>query len=263
MIVIKYGGHALPEPGGSDEILRTIAREHLAGRKIVLVHGGGPQINSELAVHNLPAHMVGGYRFTTPEVFEVVQKVLSGQVLRTLVNQLIGFGCNAIGISSGDGETIRAKKVAPILVEDELQDLGLVGEVLTSNSTLLNLLLSSGFLPVVSPVAVDNSGQGLNLNADLATGAIGGALKADEVIFMTDVAGIYRHYPDPDSVIREISATDLVVLQESFVAGMIPKSQAAISALAAGAKKVRIIDGREPSNLAAALNGLGGTVVFA
>jgi acetylglutamate kinase len=260
MIVIKYGGHALPKPGVPDQILKAVSDFHQSGEKVVLVHGGGPQIDAELAVHHISSEMVGGYRPTTPEVFEVVQKVLSGQVLRTLVNQLIGFGANAVGLSASDGATIRVSKMLP-LVDGKEVDMGLVGDIESTNSNLLTLLLNSGFLPVISPVATTAKGQGMNLNADIAAGAIGGALNADQVIFMTDVAGIYRNYPDPSSLISSISASQLKSLQPTFAAGMVPKVKAALHALAAGAKSVRIIDGRESSHLSQAFDGQGGTLV--
>jgi len=260
MIVIKYGGHALPRPGVPDLTLKTISDFHRSGEKVVLVHGGGPQIDSELAIHQISSEMVGGYRPTTPEVFEVVQKVLSGQVLRTLVNQLIGFGANVVGLSASDGATIRVSKMLP-LVDGKEVDMGLVGDIESTNSNLLTVLLNSGFLPVISPVATTSTGQGMNLNADIAAGAIGGALNADQVIFMTDVAGIYRNYPDPSSLISSISASQLKSLQPTFAAGMVPKVKAALHALAAGAKSVRIIDGRESSHLSQAFDGQGGTLV--
>jgi acetylglutamate kinase len=260
MIVIKYGGHALPRPGVPDLTLKTISDFHRSGEKVVLVHGGGPQIDSELAFHQISSEMVGGYRPTTPEVFEVVQKVLSGQVLRTLVNQLIGFGANVVGLSASDGATIRVSKMLP-LVDGKEVDMGLVGDIESTNSNLLTVLLNSGFLPVISPVATTSTGQGMNLNADIAAGAIGGALNADQVIFMTDVAGIYRNYPDPSSLISSISVSQLKSLQPTFAAGMVPKVKAALHALAAGAKSVRIIDGRESSHLSQAFDGQGGTLV--
>jgi acetylglutamate kinase len=260
MIVIKYGGHALPKPGVPDPMLKAISDFHNSGEKVVLVHGGGPQIDAELSVHQIASEMVGGYRPTTPEVFEVVQKVLSGDILRTLVNQLIGFGSKAVGLSASDGAIIRVSKMLPLIDGKEI-DIGLVGDVESTDPKLLNLLLDAGFLPVVSPVATTTTGQGMNLNADIAAGAIGGALTADEVIFMTDVPGIYRSFPDTSSLITTISATELKVLAPSFSAGMVPKVKAALSALAAGANSVRIIDGRDISNLSAAFVGHGGTVV--
>ena len=260
MIVIKYGGHALPTPGTQDPVIGLLAKEFAAHHSLVLVHGGGPQIDAELALHGIPREMIGGYRKTTPEVFAVVQKVLSGDVLRTLVNQFVSYGIKAVGLSAGDGALLRVHQMRP-LVNGEAVDIGLVGDIEKVNPRILINLLNDGFLPVISPVAVDSKGQGFNVNADIAAGAIAGSLNADEMIFMTDVAGIYRNYPDPGSLIKQIDVEELRILQPTFVEGMAPKVKAALTALDAGAKQVRVIDGREIENLKNALNGLGGTVI--
>lgn len=260
MIVIKYGGHALPEPGVSDPILELIAAYHASGKKVILVHGGGPQINAQLKIYGIDSEFVGGYRKTTHETFAIVQQVLSGGVLRTMVNQLIALGRDAIGLSASDGSIIRAKVMQPI-VDGVAQDIGLVGEIDAVNPHLLDHLLGNGYLPVISPIGVDRGGKGLNLNADLVAGAIGGALSADQVIFMTDVPGILRNYPDPNSLIAEIGIDELKTLLPTFAEGMIPKVESAIAAIEEGAALARIIDGRDASNLEKALQGFGGTVV--
>ncbi len=260
MIVVKYGGHALPKAGTPDGILQIVANYHKSGREILLVHGGGPQVDVELAIHGIKSEMVNGYRVTTPEIIEVVQAVLAGQVCRTLVNQLVSYGANAVGLSATDGGTIRAEIMKPI-VNGEAIDIGLVGDIASTNPAFLKLLIEEKYLPVISPVAVNSEGQALNVNGDLAAAAIGGAMRADQVIFMTDVEGIYRNYPDRSSIINECSAQELRALQPSFSAGMIPKSKAALLALNMGARLARVIDGRDPANLIAALDGVGGTVV--
>ena len=253
MIVIKYGGHALPEPGVPDPTLQLIAEYWRSENPVVLVHGGGPQIDAELKIHGIEREMRGGYRVTTPETFDVVQQVLSGQVLRTLTNALIGYGVNAVGLSSSDGQLIRAERMT------SASEIGLVGEIHTVDVSFLRTLVAGKYLPIVSPIGVDSTGQGLNLNADLVAGALGGGLSADQVIFMTDVAGIYRNWPDKDSLISAIDRESLRSM--TFEEGMIPKVKAALSALDAGATSVRVIDGREPRNLAEALAGRGGTEI--
>jgi acetylglutamate kinase len=260
MIVIKYGGHALPEPGSVDPVLELIAQEFRAGRKLVLTHGGGPQINAALSQAGLVKEMVGGYRKTTPEVFEIVQEVLSGKVLRTIVNQLIALGVDAVGLSAADGSMIRAKQMS-VTVDGLSTDIGLVGDIDVTDPTLLTLLLSAGKLPVISPIGVSTDGQGLNLNADLVAGALGGALQAECVLFMTDVSGIYRNWPDQSSLIEEISAAELTSIAPSFAQGMAPKVKAALAALSHGAQTVRIFDGRTGENLRLAFAGKGGTLV--
>ena len=233
----------------------------------VVVHGGGPQIDAALKTHQLDSTFVGGFRVTTPEIFAVVQQVLSGTVLREVVGHLRAHDVPAVGISGRDGGTLQATLLTT-LVDGSSADLGRVGEVQQVDTALLKSLLDSGFTPVVSPIAVEFDGQvevsqhGLNVNADLAAAAIAGALDATSLIFMTDVPGIYRNWPDRDSLINEISAADLAAIKHEFDGGMAPKVKACLDAIAKGAKVVRIIDGRDPKALDDALNGAGGTVVF-
>lgn len=260
MIVIKYGGHVLEDAETSDAIIAAISKFHSAGGRVVLVHGGGPAIEAELKFHQIPTTMMAGYRVTTPEVMDVVQRTLSGSVLRDLTNRFIAHGVNAVGVSAGDGKTLRAHKYQP-LVNGEVVDIGLVGEAEHVDPTFLNLLLDNAYLPIVSPVSVQSDGQALNVNGDIAAGSIAGALQADEVLFITDVAGIYRNWPDVTSLIDEISLFELKQIAPTFADGMAPKSRAVITALDAGATQARIIDGRNISNLKSALNGIGGTVV--
>ena len=255
MFVFKYGGHAIPEGASVDPSIEYLAKLIKSGVKLVVVHGGGPQINRELEIHGIKSEMIDGYRKTTPEVFEVVQRTLSGEVLRNLTNQFISQGINAVGISAGDGNLIRAKNVKP--------ELGLVGVVSAVNPELLKNLMAQGITPVISPIAVNSEGVGLNMNADLIAGAIGGALSADAVLFSTDVSGIYRNWPDETSLIESIDSKELSSIAVSFEGGMIPKAQAAINAIESGAKSVRIFDGRKVANVIAAFEGKAGTLVLA
>jgi len=262
MIVIKYGGHVLESSTANDAIVKSIADFHKGGGRVVLVHGGGPAVDAELKIHGISTTMSSGYRVTTPEIMEVVQSTLSGSVLRNLTNKFIGHGVNAVGISSGDGKTLRAHKYQP-LVDGVAVDVGLVGEAESADSTFLNLLLDHGYLPIVSPVSVQEDGQALNINGDIATGSIAGALNATEVLFITDVAGIFRNWPDKSSLIDEIGLNELQEIAPSFADGMAPKSRAVITALSSGAKRARIIDGNQVENVERALQGYGGTLVTA
>jgi len=255
MFVFKYGGHAIPEGASVDPSIEYLAKLIKSGVKLVVVHGGGPQINRELEIHGIKSEMIDGYRKTTPEVFEVVQRTLSGEVLRNLTNQFISQGINAVGISAGDGNLIRAKNVKP--------ELGLVGVVSAVNPELLKNLMAQGITPIISPIAVNSEGVGLNMNADLIAGAIGGALGAEAVLFSTDVSGIYRNWPDETSLIESIDSKELSSIAVSFEGGMIPKAQAAINAIESGAKSVRIFDGRKVANVIAAFEGKAGTLVLA
>jgi acetylglutamate kinase len=255
MIVFKYGGHAIAQGVAVDPVIELLAELVKSGEKIVIVHGGGPQINRELAIHGIKTEMVKGLRKTTPEVFEVVQRTLSGEVLRNLTNQMIGQGINALGMSASDGGLMRGK------ISDTL--LGLVGEASTVNPEILQTLIAKGITPIVSPICVTKDGQGLNMNADLVAGALGGALNADVVMFSTDVSGIYRNYPDTDSLIKSITVSELKEVSKGFEGGMIPKVQAAVAAIESGAKSARVFDGRDIASLKAAFAGQSGTLVVA
>ena len=261
MIVIKYGGNALPDHNTSDPVLEAIADAFLDGEQIVLVHGGGPQIDAALEEKGLGKNKVAGYRVTDEEVFNVVQSVLSGQVLRSIVNYLIGSEVNAVGLSASDGGLIRARKFKPT-VDGKSVDIGYVGEVDEINPMILETLMTEWFLPVISPVATDNDGVGFNINADLVAAAVGGALRADSVIFLTDVDGIYRAWPDKSSI-SEISIDELKQIAPSFADGMIPKVKAAISAIDSGAFSVRIANGTNLASVLDALDNQGGTLVSA
>ena len=264
MIVIKFGGHAMTDTSGT---FAEIIKRSLDKEACVVVHGGGPQIDAALKTHQLDSTFVGGFRVTTPEIFAVVQQVLSGTVLREVVGHLRAHDVPAVGISGRDGGTLQATLLTT-LIDGSSADLGRVGDVERVDTALLKSLLDSGFTPVVSPIAVEFDGQvevsqhGLNVNADLAAAAIAGALDASSLIFMTDVPGIYRNWPDRDSLINEISAAELEAIKHEFDGGMAPKVKACLDAIAKGAKVVRIIDGRDPKALDDALNGAGGTVVF-
>jgi acetylglutamate kinase len=254
MILFKYGGHAISDGKGIDPVLSLLAKEINAGKKIVIVHGGGPAINKELEIHGVKSETVDGLRKTTPEVFEVVQRTLCGEVQRKLVNQLIALGVNAVGLTAGDGGLTRAKIMRP--------ELGLVGEVISVNPDFLVAQMNLGITPVISPISLTTDGQAVNMNADIIAGAIGGALTVDSVLFSTDVSGIYREWPDKNSLIKNINVVELADISTTFKGGMIPKTESAINAIKAGAKMAQVFDGREVINVELALKGQGGTLVF-
>jgi acetylglutamate kinase len=254
MILFKYGGHAISDGKGIDPVLSLLAKEINAGKKIVIVHGGGPAINKELEIHGVQSETVDGLRKTTPEVFEVVQRTLCGEVQRKLVNQLIALGVNAVGLTAGDGGLTRAKIMRP--------ELGLVGEVISVNPDFLVAQMNLGITPVISPISLTTDGQAVNMNADIIAGAIGGALTVDSVLFSTDVSGIYREWPDKNSLIKNINVVELADISTTFKGGMIPKTESAINAIKAGAKMAQVFDGREVINVELALKGQGGTLVF-
>lgn len=257
MIVIKYGGNALASSGESNW-LRLIAKSFLAGKKIILLHGGGPQIDEEMKLHGVERNFIEGYRYTDNATFDVVEMVLAGKVQQQFVRALRSLGVPAVGITGSDGGLFTVgEKLSPSGMA-----LGQVGDVKSVNPKLLQSLLDGGFLPIVSSVSSLDSGLGMNVNADLAAGAIAGAFAADQVIFMTDVIGLMRKYPDEGTKIDEISSGELERLMPSLSEGMIPKVEAVLNALKFGAKSALIIDGRSASPLEAALNGSAiGTLV--
>lgn len=261
MIVIKFGGHAMSDEHGA--FAKAISDAIATGVTLVVVHGGGPQIGEALEAAAIETSFVGGFRVTTPETFEVVERVLAHEVGPSVARSLADHGVNAVAISGRSSGTLVAKALTT-LVDGTPADLGLVGVISSVNPKPVNELVSAGKVPVISPIARSEDGtHGYNVNADLAAAAIAGALDAQWLIIMTDVEGIYKKWPDKGSLIESISAQELESLKASFAEGMAPKVQACLDAIAAGAKAVRIIDGTNPSALRDALLGVGGTLVVA
>jgi len=265
MIVIKFGGHAMTDAEGL--FAKAVQGALDLGEDCIIVHGGGPQIDAALKAENIEPEFKGGFRVTSPEVFGVVQCVLSGQVLRGVVAQLRNAGLNAVGLTGRDGGLLIARKLTQLVNGTEV-DLGQVGEVVRVDTAILESLIDSGFLPVVSPIATmgdethEESSTGLNVNADLAAAAIAGAMGASSLIFMTDVPGIYKNWPDTTSLISTIRVDELEGIKGQFTEGMAPKVSACLNAIKAGAQSVRVIDGKDPESFALALRGIGGTLVL-
>jgi acetylglutamate kinase len=261
MIVIKFGGHAMTDEHGA--FAQAISDAISTGVSPIIVHGGGPQIGEALKVAGIETSFVGGFRVTTPETFDVVERVLTKEVGPSVARSLNDHGVSAIAISGRTSGTFVAKALTT-LVDGTPADLGLVGVISSVIPDAVNELVAAGMVPVISPIAnSENGAHGFNVNADLAAAAIAGALDAQWLIIMTDVEGIYKNWPDKDSLIELISAQELESLKASFAEGMAPKVQACLEAIAAGAKAVRIIDGTNPSALKDALLGAGGTLVVA
>jgi acetylglutamate kinase len=259
MIVVKFGGHAMKDENGS--FAKAIAAAQSKGLSLVIVHGGGPQIDAALKAEDIASEFIGGFRVTTPEIFEVVEHVLAGEVGPGIAKALQSAGVNAVALSGRTSESLIAEPLRN-LVDGTPADLGLVGIISAVNPQAIKNALKGGQVPVISPIATDESFKGgLNVNADLAAAAIAGALDAQCLIIMTDVAGIYRSWPDTSSLIDQISAADLSAIKSTFAEGMAPKVQACLDAIKGGASAVRIIDGTDPSAFAAALDNHGGTLV--
>ncbi len=261
MIVVKFGGHAMVDETGN--FAKAIEAAQKIGETVVVVHGGGPQIDQALKEAGITSEFVGGFRVTTPEIFDVVERVLSKEVGQHLAQTLISHGINAVSLSGRTLPTFVSRK-RTVLVDGTSADLGLVGDVVNVDVSEILALVDSKIVPVVAPISTDvDSDDGLNVNADLAAAALAGALGASALIIMTDVPGIYRQWPDRGSLIDEISSKELSEMKNIFAQGMAPKVQSALDAIAHGAKAVRIIDGTDPESFAAALAGTGGTLVVA
>jgi acetylglutamate kinase len=261
MIVVKFGGHAMKDENGN--FAKAISAALATGEKVVVVHGGGPQIDAALKAKQITSDWLGGFRVTTQEIFDVVEDVLVNQVGHEVASTLSKSGIKAKAVSARELPTVIARR-RTTLIDGTPADLGFVGEVKSVNPAQLFELLETGIVPVIAPVSSDEDlVTGLNVNADFAAAAIAAALGASALIVMTDVAGIYRNWPDKSSLIDVISAAELESIKAGFAEGMAPKVQAALDALSFGAKAVRIIDGTDPDSFASALAGSGGTLVVA
>jgi acetylglutamate kinase len=253
MMIVKFGGHAMKDSHGL--FAKSIKSALSNGQSVIVVHGGGPQINAELAKHKIESTFVNGFRFTTEEIFTVVEQVLTESVGPEVANSLSSNGVVAQSISA---------KTSGILFAEPIEGLGRVGKISRVDQKAVDELLSFGVVPVIAPIAVDVlGGAGLNINADLAAAAISSVYPDSTLIIMTDVAGIYRNWPDQSSLIEKISVSDLEALKFSFSDGMLPKVEAVLEAIAAGAQSVRIIDGTSELSFDQALEGIGGTLVHA
>lgn len=261
MIVVKFGGHAMVDESGG--FAQAISAAQKTGESVVVVHGGGPQIDRAVKEAGIASGFIGGFRVTTPEIFKIVERVLTQEVGPQVAQALNDSGIRAQAISGRDLPTISSQKRTQ-LVDGSVTDLGLVGDVVSINISQVMELVENGTVPVIAPISAEiGSDNGLNVNADLAAASLAGALDASVLIIMTDVPGIYKHWPDTSSLIESITSHELEAIKSTFSQGMAPKVQAALDAIAHGAKAVRIIDGTDPQSFAAALSGTGGTLVLA
>ncbi len=248
IIVIKYGGNAMTDEALKHAFAEDIVFLRLAGFKPVVVHGGGPQINSMLDRVGIESEFRGGLRVTTPETMEIVRMVLVGQVGRELVGLLNQHGDFAVGLSGEDGGLFKAQKTLAD-VDGVPTDIGLVGEVVGVRPEAVLDLIEAGRIPVVSTVAPDASGQVLNVNADTAAAALAVALGAEKLLVLTDVEGLYVDWPNSTDVYGEISPEDLETILPTLASGMIPKMKATLTAVKGGVPRATVVDGREPHSV--------------
>ena len=240
IVVVKYGGNAMVSEHLKDSVIRDIVLLQLIGVKVVLVHGGGPEITDMLGKIGKESKFVNGLRVTDQETVDVALMVLAGKINKSLVNLIELKGGNAIGLSGLDGHMIEAKVKNP--------ELGFVGDITKVNIKPILDVIDKGYIPVVSTVGCDNEGHVYNINADTAAARLAGALGAESLIAMTDIAGILRDKNDPDTLISSIRVGDLPELVSSGViqGGMVPKAECCRNAIEWGVNRVFIIDGRVP-----------------
>ncbi|MGE4483875.1 MAG: acetylglutamate kinase [Oscillospiraceae bacterium] len=240
IIVIKYGGNAMINEALKKAVMGDIVLLSLIGIKVVLVHGGGPEITDMLKKVGKKTEFVNGLRVTDAETADIVQMVLAGKINKGLISIIQNIGGKAIGLCGIDGHMIEAKQLDPAL--------GFVGEITDVNTAVILDVLEKGYIPVISSVGFDKEGNVYNINADTAAARIAGTLKAESLVTMTDIAGILRDKDDPKSLISKLKVSDAPQLvNEGIISGgMIPKVECCIEAIRRGVKKVFIIDGRIP-----------------
>ena len=243
IVVVKYGGNAMINEQLKQQVMEDIVLLWLIGVRVVLVHGGGPEINELMDRLGKKPEFVSGLRVTDRETMDIVQMVLAGKINKTLVNLLEMKGGKAIGLSGMDGRLLQC------IMKDER--LGFVGEIQKIHIQPVTDLLDNGYIPVVSTVGCDKSGNAYNINGDTAAAYIAGALNAKTLIMMTDIAGVLQNRDDPSTLIPEIALDELAVLKESGIisGGMIPKVECCATAIARGGKNVVIMDGRVPHSI--------------
>ncbi|MEW6492092.1 MAG: acetylglutamate kinase [Cyanobacteriota bacterium] len=243
-VVVKYGGAAMKDSSLKDKVMRDIVFLACVGVRPVLVHGGGPEINSWLGKLGIEAQFKNGLRVTDAPTMDVVEMVLVGRVNKEIVSLINRAGGRGVGLCGKDGNLIKARP-------EGQEGIGFVGEVSSVDISLLESLVNSGYIPVVSSVAADETGQAYNINADTVAGEIAAALGAEKLILLTDTAGILKDYKDPSTLIGKLDIQEARTLISSGIVagGMIPKVNCCVRSLAQGVRAAHIIDGRIPHAL--------------
>ncbi|MCW6036694.1 acetylglutamate kinase [Spirulina subsalsa FACHB-351] len=244
-IVIKYGGAAMKDSSLKDQVMRDIVFLSCVGARPIVIHGGGPEINSWLGKLKIEPQFKDGLRVTDADTMDVVEMVLVGRVNKEIVALINQAGGAAVGLCGKDGNLITARPV------DNSADVGFVGEVSSVDTRVIETLLKGGYVPVISSVAADQNGQAYNINADTVAGEIAAALGAEKLILLTDTAGILRDYKDPSTLIAKLDIQQArELINEGIVAGgMIPKVNCCVRSLAQGVHAAHILDGRVPHAL--------------
>jgi acetylglutamate kinase len=236
VFVVKFGGNAMVDEKLQQAFASDIAFLNLVGIKAVIVHGGGPQITSRLSELGIKSEFVDGLRVTSPEAIDVIRDVLMNEISAPLASMVENAGAKAV-VYNGATESLFTAAITR-------EDLGLVGEVISVDAGVINKALEAYLIPVISTVAPDSSGQLVNVNADLAAASLAVSLGAEKLVVLTDVPGLYSDWPDRDSLVSELNASELEELLPDLESGMIPKMQACLNAVRGGVSRAHIIDGR-------------------
>ncbi len=248
IMVFKIGGSIMSDRTVLEDFIQDVVLLRYIGIHPVIVHGGGPEISEAMEKFGKKAEFVGGLRVTDKETLEIARMVLLGNINAELVNLIGKHGGKGIGLAGQDGMFLKARKKAPVKIQGkEPVDLGFVGEVESVDPEILMIMAGKGYIPVISPIAVDTEGNNLNVNADTAAGAVAIALRAKKFLSITDVEGVRMNPDDPASVISEFPASDFQrLVQEGVIkGGMIPKVEACVRVVQGGVEKAHIIDGRK------------------
>lgn len=244
-VVVKYGGNAMINEEIKDAVMSDIVLLNTIGINVVLVHGGGPEINDMLKRLSIESKFIDGLRYTDDQTVEVVQMVLAGKVNKSLCGLLNQHGGKAVGLCGIDANMIKAKKKSGKV------DLGNVGEIVEVNSSVIRDSLANGYIPVVATVGSDNDGKIYNINADTVAAAIATSLGAENLILMTDIKGLLRDKNDENTLIPEVALSEVAALKRQGIigGGMIPKVECCVEAVRSGVKQALIMDGRIPHSI--------------
>ena len=250
-ILIKYGGHAMVDDEAKSSTARDTVLLKYVGMKPLIVHGGGPDISRSMDKLGKEPKFIKGLRVTDEETMEIIEMVLVGKISTEIVSELIKHDGQAISLSGKDSSLIFAHRKGAHKVNEEIVDLGLVGEVDCVNTDLLDMFLENDYIPVISPVGIAEDGTSLNLNADTAAGEVASAIGAEKLIILTDVPGVLRDPDDPDSLIQKIRISEIPgLIEEGIISGgMIPKIETCVKAIENGVTSCHIIDGRKKHSL--------------
>ncbi len=262
-VVVKYGGNAMTSPELQQSFAEDVVFLRYVGVRVVVVHGGGPQVNAHLDRLGVVSEFRGGLRVTTPDTLQVVRMVLVGQVNSDVVGTINAHGPFAVGLSGEDAHLFTAER-RDAVVNGEPVDIGLVGEVVDVQSQIVNALLDGGKVPVVATIARGGDGEVYNVNADTAAAALAVALGAEKLVVLTDVEGLYADWPASTDVLSSLTAAELELLLPGLVAGMVPKMEACLRAVQGGVPRAHVLDGRVPHSLLLELftdEGIGTMVV--